>query len=181
MTIARCGAPLRNCGDQLGQGGLLFDPRELPQVRVQVLDVTQPLVTGEQILDVQQADEAAGVRVADRVAGVSAGAHLRQHLLDRLADLDPLQVRERTHHVADQELAELEAVHQQARLDRTELAVQMTCEQDAAQLLGGMHSVASARGFDAHAAHDRIGGAVENVDERIHEPVEHVERQRRPE
>ena len=172
---------MRNCAISSEQRRFLVDARKLAQIGVEVLDVAQPLVPGQQILDVEQPHETAGFRVADRIARVAAGAHLGQYLVDRLAYLDPRQVRERPHDVSHQQIVELEAVHEETRLDRTQLTMLMAGEQHASQLLGRMHGVGPAGRLYAHPANDRVGGAVENVDERIHHPVKYVERQRRPE
>jgi hypothetical protein len=69
-------------------------------------------------------------------------------------------------------------VHEETRLDRSQLTMPMTGEQHAPKLFCRMHGVGLVGRLYAHPANDRICGAVENVDERVHHPVKYVERQR---
>ncbi|MNN01026.1 hypothetical protein D3C81_1136330 [compost metagenome] len=130
----------------------------------------------QQVLDVQQADELAPGAVEHRIAAVLVAADGRQDLVQRCAALQEHQVLARVGPVHHFQLAELDrrGQHTHALVAGVMGAAGV---QDQLQLVAAVVVLVVRPRFAlAGDLQDGVGAGVEQVDGRVHQPVEQVQR-----
>ncbi len=176
-------AALAELLQQAGQRHVLGHPLQRTQQLVQAEMLGQAIVgrqRQQQVLDVQQADVLALDAVIDRVAAVLVAADDFQNLAQRSVVLQLQQVLSGVGPVDDLQFTHLyrRGQHLDLRVARVAGAVGV---QDQLELLAAVVMVVVCAWLAlAGDAQDGIGAGVEQVDRRVHQPVEQVQRHGRP-
>ncbi len=176
-------AALAELLQQVAQRQVLGDPLQRAQQFVETKVVRQVLIAGQrqqQVLDMQQTGVFALIPVVDRIAAVLVEANHVEDLRQRCVVIQLQQVFAGVGPVGDFQLAHLDrrGEHLDLRVGGVQRAVGV---QDQLQLLAAVMVLVLCAGLAlAGDAQDGVGAGVEQVDRRVHQPVEQVQRHRCP-
>ena len=176
-------AALAELLQQARQRGVLGDDLQRAHQFVEVEGLRQAVQGGQrqqQVLDVQQADELALVAVPDRVAAVLMAADHREDVRQRRVVLEVDQVFAGVGPVDHLQFAQLHRRGQHAHALVAGVLGAAGVE-DQLQFVAAVVMLVVRAGLAlAGDLEDGVGAGVEQPDRRVHQPVEEVQRHRRP-